>query len=628
MRPSLKHLYLLVGMLLLTACQTTPDKAPPGDAQWPGYTLEQVPELLEQAAEAPPAESADLMLDAIEVLLFNGETDWARNIIAGMKPATLADDSYARHQLLASRLAVASGSRFTAVHLLSEQRLLELLPTLPGELAVDLREQRARVYDSIREYRASVQERVRLDQLLVDGSTSLDPVKLTEARNLNHDALWQTLMQLSHDELNQLRQQAETPVLEGWYTLAGLSKNNQSNLNKQLALVNEWARNWPAHPASLRLPADLQLLRDLVKNQPRQVALLLPLTGPLEGASIAIRDGFMAAFYNAVEHGEPVPDIHVYDTGTMDVQSAYDRAIIDGAETVVGPLEKETIAELALRPELPVPTLALNYADTPYGDIKQLYQFGLAVEDEAQQVAQQAWRDGHRRALILAPASSWGDRSVNTFWEEWKTLGGEVTRDYRFDNNDGYLGVIASALHISDSKQRARHIRQMLGRGVEFEPRRRQDVDMIFLVAHTQQARQIKPTLAFHYAGNIPVYATSQIYSGEDPTANQDMNGIRFTSLPWFFAENAPERQALNRYANTAASYQRLYALGVDAFHLYPRLRQLREVSRARYYGYTGALSLNAAGKIEREQIWAQFVGDEVRAMPTLTEDDSNFERN
>ncbi len=621
MRPSLKYLYLLVGALLLAACQTSPEKVAPGATSELGYSLEQVPQLLEEAAEAPPGESAALMLDAIEVLLANGETDWAHNIITGMDPVTLADNAYARRQLLASRLAVARGSQFAAEYQLNEPRLLDILPSLPPKLAMDLREQRARVYVSTHEYVASIQERVLLDQLLAD-APNMDPAERTDARNHNQDALWDTLMQLSYGELEQLQEQAESRVLEGWYTLAGLSKSHQANLGQQLALVDNWVRTWPAHPASLRLPADLQLLRDLVENQPKKVALLLPLTGPLEQASIAIRDGFMAAYYNALKVGEPVPDIHVYDTGAMDVQSAYDQALIDGAEAVIGPLEKDNISDLALRPDLPVPTLALNYADTPYGDIEQLYQFGLAIEDEAQQVAQQAWRDGHRRALILAPNSSWGDRSVDAFWEKWQSLGGTVTRDYRYGGNDAYLGVIGEALHIDDSKARARDIRQLLGRRVEFEPRRRQDVDMIFLVAHTQQARQIKPTLAFHYAGDIPVYATSQIYSGDDPTSNQDMNGIRFTSLPWFFNGGSPEREALSRYASTAASFQRLYALGADAFHLYPRLRQLREVSRAHYYGYTGALSLNAAGKIEREQIWAQFVGGKAQAMPTLTEDD------
>lgn len=615
MRSLLRPYCLITALLLLAACGSQPEK--PTDAGLAAQqALDQVPVLLQQAAEAGPAQRPELLLDAVEILLAHGETDWARNIIAGLTPATLTDELYARHQLLASQLAMSNGSQFAAREQLTAPRLEQLLDQLSPQLAVPLREQRAQIFAGFGDYAASVRERVRLDELL-----AASPSHIEEERNLNNDALWQTLMRLSQAELDELQQQAESRVLEGWYSLASLSKSHQSNLNRQLAMVDEWARQWPEHPASLRLPADLQLLRDLVENQPQRVALLLPLTGKLEQASAAIRDGFMAAYYDAAQTGEPLPDIRIYDTGAGNVNQVYDQAILDGAQAVVGPLEKESIAELALRLQLPVPTLALNYAETPHADLEHLYQFGLAVEDEAQQVAQQAWQDGHRRALILAPNSSWGDRSVETFWNEWQKLGGEVTRDYRFSENNDYLGVIGSALQIDNSKERSREVRRILGRGIEFEPRRRQDVDMIFLVANTQQARQIKPTLAFHYAGSLPVYATSQVYNGEDPKANQDMSGIRFTILPWFFNEGAPERRALDRYANTAASYQRLYALGADAYHLYPRLRQLREIESARYYGYTGALNLNPAGKIERQQTWAQFVGGNAQVMPSLAED-------
>lgn len=612
------HSLLAAALLVLAACQTTPTE--PGDERREDQAqLEQVPELLQRANEAEPTESANLLLDAVDILVANGETVWARNIITGISPSALADEPYARYQLLASQLAVESGYQFTAERHLTDERLEQILPQLPAQLAADLREQRARVFASISDFVASARERARLDELLQQ-----IPGVLPEERDLNHDLLWQTLMQLSHQELNELEQRAVDPTLQGWYSLASISKNHQANLNKQLAMVDHWARNWPEHPASLRLPADLQLLRHLVENQPQQVALLLPLTGKLEQASIAIRDGFMAAYFDAAEKGEQLPVVRVYDTNSMSADQAYTQAVADGAEAVVGPLEKESISELALRPELPVPTLALNYADTPYADQEQLYQFGLAVEDEAQQVAQQAWQDGNRRAMVFAPTSNWGDRSVDTFRETWQELGGDVIQDFRFGGNEDYLGVIASALHITESKQRTRDLQRMLGRNMEFEPRRRQDVDMIFLVAHPQQARQIKPTLAFHYAGDVPVYATSQIFSGQDPASNQDMNGVRFTTLPWFFAGSSPEKQALEKHANTAAAYQRLYALGVDAYHLYPRLRQLREVTQARYYGYTGALSLNPENKIQRQQTWAQFKGGTAKLMPSIEEGDAS----
>ena len=66
----------------------------------------------------------------------------------------------------------------------------------------------------------------------------------------------------------------------------------------------------------------------------------------------------------------------------------------------------------------------------------------------------------------------------------------------------------------------------------------------MFLAATPQQARQIKPTLAFQYAGDLPVYATSHLYTGtNNPTQDQDLNGIRFCETPWLLNPSDPTRQ-------------------------------------------------------------------------------------
>ncbi|HEY7884272.1 MAG TPA: penicillin-binding protein activator, partial [Cellvibrionaceae bacterium] len=152
----------------------------------------------------------------------------------------------------------------------------------------------------------------------------------------------------------------------------------------------------------------------------------------------------------------------------------------------------------------------------------------------------------------------------------------------------------------------------------EFEPRRRQDVDMIFLIATPAEARQIKPTLAFHYAGDVPVYATSQIYTGQISTTDSDLNGIRFNTLPWQFDHTRPEKQLLSQHSQVPIAFIPLQAMGVDAYHLYPRLPQLHRLGRARLFGATGNLSLNAQGQVKRELIWARFTGNNVELLPAI----------
>ena len=69
--------------------------------------------------------------------------------------------------------------------------------------------------------------------------------------------------------------------------------------------------------------------------------------------------------------------------------------------------------------------------------------------------------------------------------------------------------------------------------------------------------------------------------------------------------------------ANHQVNYQFLYALGVDAYHVHPRLRQLQNVSQASYYGSTGKLSMDESGRFIREQVWAKF--ERGRAVPVVT---------
>ncbi|MDZ7735332.1 MAG: penicillin-binding protein activator [Gammaproteobacteria bacterium] len=55
-----------------------------------------------------------------------------------------------------------------------------------------------------------------------------------------------------------------------------------------------------------------------------------------------------------------------------------------------------------------------------------LYQFSLAPEDEARQIAERAWFDGHAHALAMTPQNEWGDRVYKAFSHTFEELGGKV----------------------------------------------------------------------------------------------------------------------------------------------------------------------------------------------------------
>lgn len=604
-------LLVLAGLVLIAGCSSQPKQARAIDET----IMEQVRDLLARAQSSESPERDRLFVEAAVLLTEAGETSGARNLLAPIDPDVLRTEDFIKYVLVYSQAAKADDSYFLAQRILTNPRLEQQWSSLPLSSAKTLRERRAELHELLGEPINSVLERIELARLLGD----------PEEQQRNQDALWRNLMAVSEVELQALTTSSDSAIrdnaiLQDWVELAILSQHNVLDLERQLATLEQWISQHPQHPASQRLPSDLQLLQQLVAQQPRQVALLLPLNGDYERAGKAIRDGFMAAYYHARQRGSYTPQVRIFDTNQDDINAVYDLAIEDGAEVVIGPLRPEDLNELQLRPILPVPTLALNYTPNPLGMLpEQLFQFSFEVEDEARQVAQRAWVEGHRYALVLVPQTQRGERHAVAFREAWEALGGHIVRQSYYADQRDYSSVVESALLVNESKARSRNLRQLLSTDIKFDmPRRRQDVDFVFLVADPEPAQLLKPTLAFHYAGDVPVYSTSGVVAADrNLRASRDLNGIRFVTLPWHFDRENPLKQAVDQYAQPNAAYVRLYAMGVDAYRVYPRLPQLDQVPDTRFYGQTGVLSLTDERKLQREQVWAQVSNGRITALPT-----------
>jgi hypothetical protein len=136
-------------------------------------------------------------------------------------------------------------------------------------------------------------------------------------------------------------------------------------------------------------------------------------------------------------------------------------------------------------------------------------------------------------------------------------------------------------------------------------------MDFIFIIGTPKQARQIKPTLAFYYVGTTPIYSTSHIYSGkEDPLLDRDLDGIIFSETPWMLGSSEKSLKSTIKqfWPSNADRFGRLYALGVDAYHLFPRTKQLALIPGSKINGETGSLTMNTSGQIIRELHWAKII--------------------
>lgn len=590
---------LIAALCLLAACTSTPpEKMPTGAA-----THEQIEALLARAERTSSPQREQLRLQAAELLLEQQQLDATANTLQSIEPAGLDLELYMWWVQLRSSLELALGQADTALARLEEaSRLPEADQiTLERQLALGLL--RARALALVGQHFASAEQRVYLDPLLPESH-----------REPNQDALWQSLMALQPAQLQQYHDQASNSDLQGWLALALLARDTQLGLQSQSDLLDQWLAAWPRHPAASHLPDSLRLIRSMAARQPTQVALLLPTSGRLQAFGRAVRDGFMAAWY---EQAGQRPVVRTYDTASGDIIAIYAAAVAEGAELVIGPLDKQQVGELQRHDDLPVPVLALNRSEMAGPVPEHFYQFSLAPEDEARLLADAAAQKLYRRALILAPADDSSQRVVATFAERWRSLGGEVVGHVTLTGPEDYSARVTEALHLNLSTARAEALERTIGRSVRFAPRRRQDVDFVLLLAQPQAARSLKPLLAYHYAGDLPVLATSRIYEGyPQPMLDRDLNGIVFSDIPWLFTPEEPLYHAITSTLPKHRGYLRLYALGIDSFRLYPRLAQLEQLPDSRLYGRTGNLKLNSRREVERELSLARFVQGRPRPVP------------
>jgi outer membrane PBP1 activator LpoA protein len=233
----------------------------------------------------------------------------------------------------------------------------------------------------------------------------------------------------------------------------------------------------------------------------------------------------------------------------------------------------------------------------------------LLPEDEARQAAELAIRDNHTTAAALIPDSDWGRRILDAFRQRFEELGGSVLATEQYPTNvDDYSRQIKALFNLDDSDARHRDLEHVLGTKLQFIPYRRHDIDMIFLAATHRAARGIIPALKFHHAGDLPVYATSHVYSGYlDKYADRDLEGVKFCDLPWTLTSNDMLKKNFDSTWKDQRAYTRLFALGIDAYNIIQNLKYLQSHDYARFSGETGIISMDENQRLHRELLWAQF---------------------
>lgn len=436
----------------------------------------------------------------------------------------------------------------------------------------------------------------------------------------NHAAIWQRLTTLPMSALNGMTTNVRGDTYQGWIELALVNADVRAGGATRSDALRLWQDRFPDHPANEQFIANLYnpdetRTMDFASGPINQIAVLLPISDPRTArVAAAIRDGIIAAHQTDDRPNAPV--LRFYDIGENPgyVRTAYETAVADGADAVVGPLRKQSVAAIVTMRQIPVPTITLNTVDSGVimsENNENVIQFGLAPEDEARSAASRAIGLSLRNAIVLQADDSRGDREARAFQDSMFSYGGDVVHVAVLPSDKyDYSEEIRNALQITQSDQRFKSLSSTIGEKLFFEPSIRNDVDVIFLAVSSEQARSLRPQLDFFHATKVPRLGTSRVASIEDNLKkNKDLNSIYYPDAPWVLRKSMrkdPLRQEIiNNFSGADGVFAKIYALGIDAYNVTIRLDPLSRGDRLS--GYTGDLELTPEGRIQRFLDWAQY---------------------
>ena len=603
---------LAVVLFILSAC-TTPDwgpasQAPVSDSADSAFARGDYERAAaawqREAIDAGTGEASSLRVRSADAWLLAGDRNKAEDVLRWIDRSELGTQDQSRLNLVLADLALGKNRPDEAEALLQRAR-----PGLPASSKTRYEQLYQRMTSALtvpatREIASAAQ--------LIDTMQYYEPGRAVELMRV-----------LEYVPSGELAIRADNPRAErqltGWLDLALVIRQNLVIPDQVTASVSGWKSRHPYHLLTEQQALDTWLRYRQMFTPPAKVAVLLPGSGRLQAASEAIRDGLMSAYLDNPGGAE----ILFFPTGDSEQSaiSAYFNALDAGVDWIIGPLRKESIDSMLNLAGMATPVMALN--DLPDDYVAPDYLSGqvtgisLSQEDEAMAVAGHAAALGYQRAIVIAPEGAWGERMAWAFESEFLQDGREIVAAMRYlETQNDHSAMLERALKIDESKARGQRLENTLQVQLEFEPTRRTDVDIIFMAANSTQARLIRPQLKFHDAGDIPVYATGRVFSGQpDPARNQDLNGVRFPATLWQL-DHTSKNEIPDLRSIRAGTLGSLYALGRDAWNILPWLELMNKDPDFGFPGGAGTFQSVGGNTLRREPAWAEFSRGIPIAMP------------
>ena len=196
-------------------------------------------------------------------------------------------------------------------------------------------------------------------------------------------------------------------------------------------------------------------------------------------------------------------------------------------------------------------------------------------------------------AMIIDNEFTQDKHEIGEFWK--KEFNKEIAEYKTFYKTESSQSIFSNLLLLNQSLKRKRKLSRIISKDLDHKLRARQDIDALFLSVNTQEARNLKPALDYHYFEEMAVFLAND-WNGdvEFLKIDKDLEGIISIDIPFMLPIQLPED--LKSFKNKS----RNFAIGYDAFEIVLLIKGARNLNRTTYKGLTGKITFEN-NNIERK---------------------------
>ncbi|MDY3123765.1 MAG: penicillin-binding protein activator [[Actinobacillus] rossii] len=474
-----------------------------------------------------------------------------------LTPEQLVDKSIIDAHILAAKRKNTEAT--SALRMINLEQLSQSQKARYYEVAAKIAENQNDIIDAVK-------ARTQVDANLTD----------VQRKQENIDRTWSLLRSANKGVVNGASADGNI-ALGGWLALAKAYNDNVNQPSQLSKALDAWKAQYPNHSAAYLFPTELKSVNNFQQTQLNKISVLLPLSGDASVIGSTVQSGF-----NDARGTDNNMQVEFVDTIATPVQDAIEQAKATGSSAIVGPLLKPNVDTVINNPNAiqGLDVLALNSTYNTRA-VNKLCYFGLSPEDEAESAADRMWNDNVRNPLVFVPQSDVGQRTASAFTVRWQQLSGNDANIKFFNSTD------EAAVLIQDGSGK--------------------DAEGVYVVATADELTEIKSALT-NSGSTARVYASSRSNSSNStPEYRLQMNGVRFSDIPFFKETDAAQYQKINQATGGDYSLMRLYAMGADAWLLINQFNELRQVPGFSVSGLTGKLSAGPNCNIERSMTWFEY---------------------